>query len=103
VTRIVGRQPLLTPLHKKYYASDQQTAYKGGQQKHAGHFKHPDHEIEADIGGRVGDLADINNDRLVLQQSQEEHQSFKFCAPHVAASSASSTKVRTPTPVAPFG
>ena len=35
VTRIVGRQPLLPPLHEEYYASDDQTAYKRHQQKDA--------------------------------------------------------------------
>ena|SRR4030095_7822401 len=103
MTRIVWRQPLLPPLHEEYYASDNQTAYKRHQQKHAGHGEHPDHEVEADIRGGIRGFADVNNDRLFLQESQEQHQSFRFCAPQVAASSASSTNVRTPTPVAPFG
>jgi hypothetical protein len=76
VTRIVWRQPLLPPFHEKYYASHNQTAYKGGQEKDAGHRKHPDNEVDADIGGRLRPLADVNNDRLVLNQSQEEHQSL---------------------------
>ena len=103
VTRIVWRQPLLPPFHEEYYASDNQTAYKRHREKHPSHGEHSDHEVEADIWRRVGRFTDVDNDRLFLQQSQEEHQSFKLCAPHVGASSASSTSVRTPTPVAPFG
>jgi hypothetical protein len=76
VTRIIWRQPLLPPLHEKYYASHDQTAYKGGQKKDAGHRKHPDHEVDTDVGGWLRRFADVDNDRLVLDQSQEEHQSF---------------------------
>ena len=76
VTPIVWRQPLLPPLHEEYYASDNQTAYKRDQEKYAGHCEHPDDEVEADVGGRLRRLADVDNDRLVLEQSQEEHQSF---------------------------
>lgn len=76
VTWIVRRQPLLTPFHEKYYASHNQTAYKGGEEKDAGHLKHPDHEVDTDVGGWLRRLADVNNDRLVLNQSQEEHQSL---------------------------
>src|SRR5262245_38517216 len=101
--RVVGRQPLLPPLHEQYYAGHNQTAYKRHEKEDPGHGKHADHEIDADIGCRIGSLADINDDRLLLQQAQKEHQLFKFCAPHVAASSASSTSVRTATPVAPLG
>jgi len=76
VTRIVWRQPLLPPLHEEYYASHNQTAYKRDQQKDTGHREHPDNEVDADVGGRLRRLADVNNDRLVLEQSQEEHQFF---------------------------
>src|SRR5262245_61189788 len=103
VTWIIRRQPLLPPLPEQYYASDNQTAYKCREQEDPGHGKHADHEIDADIGRRVGGLADLNDDRLLLQQGQKEHQLFKFCALHLVASRASSTRVRTPTPVAPFG
>ena len=50
-----------------------------------------------------GGLRDLDNDRVLLQQTQGDHQPFRFCALQAAASSASSTSVRTPTPVAPFG
>lgn len=76
VIRVVWRQPLLPPLHEKYYASHNQTAYKGDQEKHPGHREHADNEVDADVGGWLRRLADVNNDRLVLEQSQEEHQSF---------------------------
>ena len=103
VTGVIGRQSLLAPLHEQYYASDNQTAYKRGQEEHSSQGKHPDHEVEADVGSRLGRFAYVNDNRVLLQQAQEAHQSFRFCALQAAASSASSTSVRTPTPVAPYG
>ena len=51
-------------------------------------------------GGRLRRFAYVDDNRVLLQQTQEAHQSFRFCALQSAASSASSTSVRTPTPVA---
>jgi hypothetical protein len=78
VTRIIGRQALPPALHEEYYAGNNQTAYKGYQQEDAGHREHADYEVDADIGRRLGRFANVDDNRPVLQQSQGEHQLFRF-------------------------
>src|SRR4029450_5581489 len=81
-------------------AGHDETAEGAARQQHAGHREHADDEVDADIASRIGLTAAVDDDR-VLDQGENQHRSSSPC--HDPTSRASSTRVRTPTPVAPLG
>ena len=81
-------------------ASDEDAAGRRGQQEHAGEGENAEDGVDAGVARRRRLLRHLHHDRILLQP---QHRQRVLAPAHEGTFSASSTSVRTPTPVAPLG
>src|SRR5262245_17547212 len=98
LTGVIHRRA--APLDEDDDTRHDETADDCDRKEHAGHREHADDEVDADITGWFRLTADVDDDGI-LDQREHQHLSSSTC--HDPTSRASSTSVRTPTPVAPLG